>query len=159
VNIMNDPLDLLRPTPAALDESLRRRVFARTVQELRRQRRRQRIQAVAALAALAAAVLLLVTWLPAPQNGQRGRIRPIEPPAAAPESAVALEWQALDRPAEATRLYKQAGDRYLEEDDLESALRSYGGALDAGAADLDVDSDDSWLLMAIKLARKKESEQ
>ncbi len=44
-----------------------------------------------------------------------------------------------------------------EEADPQSALRCYAAALDEGKPDdLNVSADDSWLLMAIKNARKKE---
>jgi hypothetical protein len=77
----------------------------------------------------------------------------------APEApAVALEWKAIDSPQPRPDLYRQAGDRYLDDEgDPESALRCYSQALDAGsAADRAVASEDSWLLMAIKNARQKE---
>lgn len=154
---MHDPLDLLRPENVALDETLRRRTLARTLEAMHTQRRRQRLRSMAALgSALAAGILLLVSLLPSRSVIPRATISQHEP--IRPTSAVALEWQALDRPAEAPRLYKEAGDRYMEEADLESALRTYGSALDASKEDaLDVSADDNWLLMAIKLARKKEN--
>jgi hypothetical protein len=75
------------------------------------------------------------------------------------ESAVAMEWTAVESSQPRPDLYRRAGDRYLDsEADPESALRCYGQALDAGgAADRAVSSEDSWLLMAIKNARQKEN--
>jgi hypothetical protein len=71
---------------------------------------------------------------------------------------VALEWQALEAPAGRPALYRRAADCYLnDEADPQSALRCYAAALDeAGPDDLDLSAEDSWLLMAIKNARKKE---
>jgi hypothetical protein len=86
-----------------------------------------------------------------------GRRSPEE--SVAPETpALALEWQALDSPQPRPDLYRQAGDRYLDdENDLESALRCYGQALNAaGEADRTVAVEDNWLLMTIKNARQKE---
>jgi hypothetical protein len=115
----------------------------------------------AALAAALAACLLLFALVPPPPEAKRVRPAAVgERPAAQPEPALALEWKALDRPQEAKRLYRQAGERYLEEEDYAGAVRCYGGALDAGAAeDLEVAPDDDYLLLAIKLARKKETER
>ena len=80
--------------------------------------------------------------------------------AGTPASAQETEWQALELPGQARALYLQAGDRYMAEDDPAGAVRSYGGALDAGTTDdLEVSVEDNWLLMAIKLARKKENER
>jgi hypothetical protein len=70
--------------------------------------------------------------------------------------AVALEWRAFDAPApHKTALYLQAGDRYVEDGrDLASAVRCYGQAVQtAQAKDLEIDPDDNWLVMALKLDR------
>src|SRR5947209_1802655 len=71
---------------------------------------------------------------------------PPPPPAPGPASAVALEWQAFD--GERRDLYRQAGDRYLREDeDPEAALRCYGQALNgASDKDLAISPDDDYLL-------------
>jgi hypothetical protein len=71
-----------------------------------------------------------------------------------------LEVMAAQAPDERAELYRQAGDRYLEaEADPEAALRCYGRSLDAGGAEgLTVALDDNWLLMAIKDARRRESD-
>src|SRR5262245_2693365 len=156
---MHDPIDLLQPAPAALDSELKRRVFDASVGELRTQRRRQRQRSVVALVFALAAGLMLFTLIPSAPQGKRARAERDDRPVRKFTSAVAIEWQALDRPEESKQLYLLAGDRYLKEDDHAGAIRSYGSALDAGTSEeLEVSADDDWLLMAIKLARKKEND-
>jgi hypothetical protein len=155
---MHDPLDLLAP-PATLapSEMLRQRLFDRTVREVHRQRRRRRLQGLATLAAsFAAGFLTLAALLPPPAAPPP---RQTAGPAAPVAPAVDLERQALDRPEKATELYRKAGDDYLRQGEHADALRCYGNALDEAAPrDLEVSADDSWLLIAIKHARKKEKE-
>ena len=75
------------------------------------------------------------------------------------ETLADLEWQAIDEPAAAAGLYRTAGNRYLEGDDPANAVRCYGNALDADPTDVnEMKDDDNWLLMAIKLARRKEAD-
>ena len=75
------------------------------------------------------------------------------------DSGTDLEWRALDEPAEAPVLYREAGNRYLAADDPADAVRCYGNALDSGSPEAnEVKDDDNWLLMAIKIARRKEAE-
>jgi hypothetical protein len=83
---------------------------------------------------------------------------PVAPAPSHHQSALALEWQAFDSLRERGALYRQAGERYLQEEhDLQSALRCIGNYLDNGTEqDLAISSDDNWLLMAIKVARQKE---
>jgi hypothetical protein len=82
---------------------------------------------------------------------------PQQPPAApAPVLERVAEHTTLD---ERVALLRQAGDRYLHEDnDPEAALRCYTRALDAAPEEARKFSpDDNWLLMAIKNARDKET--
>jgi hypothetical protein len=161
---MHDPLDLLISSPGApADVYLRRRLLDRTLGEVRRGRRWRRFQGVAALAgSFVAGFFTLAALLPPPTAAPD---RPAPPAGAgtgntALVTPVDLEWQALDRPAEASALYKRAGDDYLRQGEHADALRCYGNALDeASPGDLEVSGDDSWLLIAIKHARKKEMEQ
>jgi hypothetical protein len=75
-----------------------------------------------------------------------------------PPPALALEWQAAESLELQPATYREAGDRYLrDENDLASAVRCYANALDSTSEnDLAVRADDSWLLMALKQARRKE---
>jgi hypothetical protein len=158
---MREPCDLLAPHPDRLEPATRRRVLDATLGELRRLRAARRVRATTALAATLAACLLLFALVPPPPQARPVRPAAVgERPPQQPEPALALEWQALDRPQEAKRLYFQAGERYFQEQDYAGALRCYGGALDAGTAeDLEAAPDDDYLLLAIKLARKKEAER
>jgi hypothetical protein len=163
---MHDPLDELlapHPVPAPRPE-----VFDRTVQVLRRQRRVRRIAGIGVLTAAYAAGLLTILACQPPQepsNGQsmtsRGESQSITPPSSPSprpaQMASELEWKALKAPDEAAGLYRQAGDLYLADAEPAEAVRCYGNALAAGnSQDLEVSPDDSWLLMVIKQARKKE---
>jgi hypothetical protein len=154
---MRDPIDLLTPPTAGPDPEQRGRVLAATLGELRRRRRGRRERLVGALAAaVAAAVVLFAVAPPLPRTERLGQ--PIEHSAVEPRPAD-VEWTALDHPEQAKQLYREAGRRYVEEGDFAGAVRSYGGALDAGTADdLEATAEDDWLLAAIKIARRKESE-
>jgi hypothetical protein len=154
---------LAPPTPPGDGAALRQRLLERTLRGLRGRRRRRHLVAAAALLACCAAGLLAPHRTgPAPAPRQRvegkGPAPGVPGPAAPAPSAVALEWQAVEAAGKRPELYRQAADRYLgAEDDPRSAVRCYGLALDDGRAeDLTISPQDSWLLMAIKDARKKE---
>ena len=164
-----DPLERLLAPPASAaggDAALREAVFRRTAGVLRRRRRLLALARGGALAACYLAGLLTTHGLerrpaapspvPVAPPPQAGAPAAHDPPAAV--SALAAEWQAFDSPDRGAELYRRAGDRYLtEEADPLAAVRCYGNALNAGAAqELAFDADDSWLLMAIKDARQKE---
>jgi hypothetical protein len=85
------------------------------------------------------------------------------PKAVAVEAAVNprdLEWRAFDAEddSDRVRLYFQAGDLYLDRfDDIQSALRCYQQAIYHGDSnDLEVNSTDNWLVMALKRDHRKE---
>lgn len=158
---MTDPLETLlgpRPVPAPPLA-----VFAATLRGLRARRRRQRLaQTACLLASCAAGLLLGVALAPDEPAGRPSRPAPAQAVVLAPPRGVDLEWQALEAsaPAESAPLYRGAADRYLEEGDPENAVRTYGHALSQGGpADLELSPEDSFLLMAIKHARKKESNE
>lgn len=159
---MPDPIDLLAPPAAELEPATRRRVLDATLRELRGQRRNSRDRATAALAAAMAAGLLLFALIPPAPQAKRSDSIVEQPIVAPPTPAVVLEWRAIEseQPEKAKDLYRQAGERYLEEGNYAGAVRSYGGSLDEGTAeDLEASPEDDYLLMALKLARKKESER
>jgi hypothetical protein len=157
-----DPLELLTPTPVPpVAGPLRQRLLDRTVVEVRGGGRRRRLQAVGVLAgSFVAGVLTLAALLPPPPSAlpvARTAPKVVADAVAPTVTAVDLEWQALERPTQAAALYRRAGDDYLRRAAHADALRCYGNALDEGTPhDLEVTSDDSWLLIAIKHARKKE---
>jgi hypothetical protein len=99
---------------------------------------------------------------PVPEKPQAQPIAPPDEKAPAPAVdksaplAVALEWKAFDAPgAKRSELYLKAGDRYIEDQrDLASAVRCYSQAVQmAHAKDLEIDPDDNWLVMVLKLDR------
>jgi hypothetical protein len=169
-----DPLEHLLAAPhlPADRAALRQDLLDRTRRILRRRRRLRPLAWVVALAACYTGGLLTMRWVmmshppPGPRPPPAMHVpepapRPLTPPASIPQprpSALALEWAAFDHPGEQAVLYRQAGDRYLdEENDPEGALRCYRRALDTGSGeDLTISPQDSWLLMALKEARQKE---
>jgi hypothetical protein len=157
---MDDPLDMLRPAASPCRAALRQRLLDRTLRELRWQRRLRRLHSLGVLAAsFAAGFLTLAALMPPPPCAPVPSVvwRPVELPIRTAATGVDLEWQALDHPEEAAALYRRAGDDYLRRGAHADALRCYGNALDEGRhGDLEVNSDDSWLLIALKQARKKE---
>jgi hypothetical protein len=152
--------ELLSPPAAEVDAGFRRTVLARTTRLVRRRRRLTQASWWAALAAcfVAGLVASYGIWPSTPPEPPPA-VSKTEPLTPEPATATALEWAAIDHPDRAAPLYQAAGDRYLAEDaDPGAAVRCYGNALDAGSpADLTIQSTDSWLLMAIKDARQKET--
>jgi hypothetical protein len=166
---MHDPLDeLLAPPPVPPPQP---EVFDRTVQVLRRQRRVRRLGGIGVLMAVYAAGLLTILACQPPQELSSGQPRlsreeaqtamlPSTPLPRPGQMASELEWKALTAPDEAAGLYRQAGDLYLADSEPAEAVRCYGNALAAGKTqDLEVSPEDSWLLMVIKQARKKERDE
>jgi hypothetical protein len=151
---------------------LREMLLARTTSVLRRRRWRRRVSIAGALAASFLAGMVTMRFaLPAndpPQPDLAHQPAPsVQSPAlaeakapAAPqrESVLELEWRAFESADKRAELYRQAGDRYLlEHRDVQSALRCYRQALDAGTAEsLTISASDNWLLIALKEARQKE---
>jgi hypothetical protein len=161
-----DPIEaMLRPpSPPPDTDRLRQRVYQRTQRVLRRRRRLRQLTFGAALAASFALGLLTMRVamrppttpdLPA-RSASKGEPQP--PAMPSEEPALAHEWRAFDSDEQRGELYRQAGDRYMtEENDPQSALRCYASALDNGTEqDQAISANDNWLLMAIKDARQKE---
>jgi hypothetical protein len=164
-----DPLDgMLRPQSPPDNEALQQAVYARTQRVLYRRRRVRHFAYAAALLVSFAAGLLAMRVATPPTSAPAPQVAVIPPKESPPpdklaspaeeKSALAQEWQAFDSLKERAALYRQAGDRYMtEENDPQSALRCFSNALDNGTEqDLAISSDDNWLLMAIKDARQKE---
>ncbi|MBY0229131.1 MAG: hypothetical protein K2W96_07640 [Gemmataceae bacterium] len=145
---MTDPLEeLLGPKGPPASEEVRRRVLDRTLKALRR--RPPYVPLGLLMAGLAAGLMLLAG--PSPRASEPETL----PPVAGKPDAVALEWKALDGDRSQ---YVAAGDAYAEEGAPAQAVRCYGHALEK-AEDLEWKEGDSFLLMAIKNARKKEMEE
>jgi hypothetical protein len=168
-----DNLDeLLTPSNAPAERAgMREQLRNETGRVVRRRRWRKPIRNVLALAACYAAGMgtywlirdrtpevqiapPIVMTQPPPTPTKPATIR-IEPP------NITERWASLatevDRRVE---LYRKAGDGYLARDDEMAALRCYRKSLDNSRADDLVirPQDDSWLLMSLKLARQKETD-
>lgn len=153
---MNDPLDdLLTPRPLIPGEGRKHDVLDRTTHALRWRLRWRRLGGVGILVATYIAGLLSVAAVTSPEQEPIVPERIVENVTPVPVPPVALEWRALDQPDEAAVLYREAADRYLEVGDASNAMRCYGNAI-GETRSLEVNTDDSWLLIAIKHARKKE---
>lgn len=181
---MTDPHDdldaLLTPRPAADPPGRRDAVFRATHWQLVRRRWLRRVRTAVTAAALFAAGGV-VGWVgkrtpPAPDAPPAEVIvavavvpvvTPPESPggnlAGSPElplSPTKLETRAelADDPAEAARLYRLAGDRYLNDrQDYPNAARCYRLFLArAGDGGLSPDAADTWLLTSLKNAAFKE---
>jgi hypothetical protein len=156
-----DPLDdLLRPlSPAVPDAVSRRRLLEETTRALRHHRKRRRLASIASLVgAYAAGILTVFAVVPPEIPPHREKVAERRAISVS-DTGADLEWRALDEPAEAPVLYREAGNRYLADGDPADAVRCYGNALDTTPPQtIEVDVDDNWLLMAIKIARRKEAE-
>jgi len=160
-------------------EPLREELLQRTTGLLRRRRRLRRLALAAALAACYAAGILTVQLL-APRSEavekhevvqhlpETEKPKPDSESAPLPAAVVRneddsaltaldLEWKALDSSERRPDLFRKAGDRYLEESDIPSALRCYRSALDFGTEkDWQIATEDNWLFMSLKEAKLKE---
>jgi hypothetical protein len=166
-----DPIEeMLRPSSPADNQTLHQAVYAQTRRVLHRRRRLRQVAYAASLLlsfAVGAGFMRMTTRT---DSGEREAVSPqvtrtdqgpdaTRSPGPSPDdSALASEWIAFDSENHRSEFYRQAGDRYIkDENDLQSALRCYGNALDSGTEqELAISPDDNWLLMAIKDARQKE---
>jgi hypothetical protein len=174
---MNDDFldDLLQPPSleaSAKDAARRADLRARTTGVVRWRRYRRRAFQVA-LAAIFQGVIAtamvaclfasgMITWRQPSQTvaTETREAPPVDAPAMEAPSAVALEWQAFDAPADQQAdLYFQAGQRYFSDhQDFDSALRCYRQAFASAPKErLAVSPSDNWLVMAIKLDCRKEN--
>jgi hypothetical protein len=164
--------DFLEPRPQAkAGDALRNVLRARTTRVIR-WRRRARHAAVAAILLLAYGAGLGTMRLVAPTETPRETqidVAHAAPPVdrqvvqpslatAPPDRPVDNERLAAQQPERRAELLRRAGDMYLaDESDPSAALRCYTQALNAGGvAALEYADSDSWLVMAIKDARRKE---
>ena len=173
----NDPLEcMLSGTPGESSDELREIIRKKTLAVLRRRRWTRRAVWVSGLAGCyAAGILTMAIRLSAespsavsstPQPEPNGQLAPtqstpetVTPKSAQqPETALTLEWQALDSEERQPDLFRLAGDKYLLANDLQSATRCYKGALQ-GASDeeLHITINDNWLFMSLKEAKLEEN--
>ena len=155
---MNDELDeILKPKEVPTAPADRQaRLLAGTMTQLKRTRRLRQVK----MGALWVAVFLIgvsLGWLGLQREPAQLAIQTTSH-ANTPETtplltAAQLELQAekSDDPVQTAHLYRQAGDRFLEAQDLRSALRCYRIHLNEGGPDVHaVLASDSWLLMNLK---------
>ena len=170
---ISDPVDdlLAMHSPPPPGGTFQEALGRRTVKLLRRRRWGRQAALVSALAASYVAGVVTVQRIPkgspprqeemVQQVPSPRSLPPPNPEKAAPavqETAVALEWRAIDSPTPRPDLFRRAGDRYLNEaGDIRSALRCYRNALDSGSeADEKISPNDTWLLIALKEAKQRE---
>ena len=181
----NDDLErLLAPRAGTEPAGLRDALFARTE---RRLVRRLLVRQVAKIAAVAAVFVIgtIVGWatkqepargmpevaaeavpvavvVPVPVPVPQPPPEPSGPVARTPDPPTAseaeLRAETADDPKEAARLYRLAGDKYLNDrSDYANAVRCYRLYLArAGDAGLTLEPGDTWLLISVKNAAFKE---
>ncbi len=167
---MDELDDLLTPRPLPSEPMGMRDVLHGDAARVQRRRRWAiRGRRVAVLACFYAAGLASMQYCRTDDERPPAEVV-VVPPAVVPTSTEAIDpyrhdpperlekWAFLQAGEKRTELYRRAGDGYLGREDVEAALRCYRKALDGGsAADLAVRADsDSWLLMSLKMAKKKE---
>jgi hypothetical protein len=176
---MEDFDELLEPRSTPCSDGVRRNVLNSTVAEVRRTRQRRKRRRIGMAAAVLVCLLVFVGIRigtidltsqrpPRTRGTSSAQISPGAPTGPAAVAPVDEETPAIvlerigetSEPEQRAELYRRAGDRYLEETtDPASALRCYSQALDEGSAeDLNISVNDSWLLMALKMDRRKEKE-
>lgn len=162
--------ELLTPGGEECGTDLRERLLDRTSRHLRFRRRIRNFGKLGVVAAAFAAGLILTPLLREPNVVERMVIVqvPVESESHGPANPqdmrrltpaeVELEAERTLAKDESSRLFREAGDRYLnEEQNHEAALRCYRNFLDeAGEADLPVADSDTWLLTSLKNARLRE---
>ena len=158
----DDLADALRPAFAPPDHHRREAVLRQTLGLLRR-----RVLLRRAAAAVGAVGLFLIGgvagWVvkptPAPAVVRQEaphpppQVDPSSPRESEPLSAAELELKAelADDPADAARLFRQAGDRFLADRDYDNAARCYRRHLNAADDEARrASADDSWLLLSLK---------
>jgi hypothetical protein len=171
----NDPLDdFLREPPAlAIDDSRKKAVFEQTRLLLTRRAGGRWPLAIGVAAAIALAfvsgyfvarsqyqAVLSVPDLVERDVPEAPEIAPEPQIVQAPPNPRALEWSAFDadHDRDRVRLYFQAGDLYLnQQNDVQSALRCYQQAIHyCDASELEIDASDNWLVLALKRDHRKE---
>src|SRR5262245_41615432 len=124
---MNDPVEdfLERKSTTSPPQQLREDLLRQTTCLLRRRRRWRRAGFLAALAGCYLAGLVTVRLLPAAEreplvvqehpspDQNKAPVPPVM--VEARKNPVALEWEALENPEKQAELYRQAGNRYAQE--------------------------------------------
>ena len=155
---MNDELvDILkqRGVPAAPSE-VKVQLLSATMSQLKRTRRIRKVQQGAMWTGvfLIGVSLGWLSWQRSPeQHAMQAAPRATipEPPRLLTAAQLELQAEKTDDPIQAAQLYRQAGDRFLEANDLRSALRCYRIHLNEGGQESrQIMAHDSWLLINLK---------
>jgi hypothetical protein len=155
---MNDELDdILKPGEVSAAPAERQaQLLVCTLAQLKRARRLRQVK----MGALWVAVFLIgvsLGWFGVQrepsqvvvQTASQAKTR--EAPPLLTAAQIELQAEKSDDPVQTAQLYRQAGDRFLEAQDLRSALRCYRIHLNEGGPDVHaVMASDSWLLMNLK---------
>lgn len=160
-----DPL--LSPRETSTNGALREKLFLQTSSHLRRRARVRMLGRIVGVIAAFAGGMLLMSFLREPiPVGQIVVVQSVEvkppgeemPVRQLTPAQVELEAEQALAKQDSIRLFREAGDRFLrEEQNLEAALRCYRNFLDdATASDLALADSDTWLLTSLKNARRKE---
>ena len=154
--------DLLSTPPGNSPRDRRDIVWQQTSRALRRQKVRRDVTRIASYALLIG-LGACAAWLLKPTHHPTELAAHQSPPQPAP-TVVARTAQQLELDAERTdevvlsaQLYRQAGDRYLDQgNDIRSAMRCYRLHLDLqGDRGLQALATDSWLLLSLKRAHSQ----
>jgi hypothetical protein len=162
--------ELLTPK-SGTNEELRQAILSRSLRSVR-WRHRQRLAARGAVCAVCFLAGAATVWLrPArepdvvtvfvreessPVANAPGS--PVEPRRLSP-GELELEAEKTLVKADSARLFREAGDRYVNERaDYQSALRCYRNFLDEASPEAcTVSAEDTWLLTSLKRAREQET--
>lgn len=163
--------ELLSPRTGSTNEALRQTILLQSSRSIRwqhRQRQAARI-GVCVVCFLAGAATVWLRPSPEPEMVTvfvREEAAPVAGAPGLPAVAPRLSPGELELEAEKTlvkadsaRLFREAGDRYVQERaDYQSALRCYRNFLDeAGPEERNVTPEDTWLLTSLKRAREQET--
>lgn len=159
---MNDDLEQLLHLPALEPAAPERQeaLLAVTHRQLQRTRRTRQVLRMGLVAMVFVGGLGLGSLLfkPMPEGARLLPTQSVPAPATPLLTAAQLELEAekADQAPRSAQLYRQAGDRFLEAQDIQSALRCYRLHLtEGGQAARPVFTSDSWLLMSLKTNRNE----
>ncbi len=164
--------ELLAPSRECGNGKLREALLNRTTRRIRLQHRLRHVRMAGLFSLVFVGGMAAATALFGPRQAERLVVvhvpveveKPSPAPAAPAQrlSPAEIELQAERTLArnESSRLFREAGDRYLrEEANLEAALRCYRNFLDeADEVNMALTDTDTWLLTSLKNDRRKETE-
>lgn len=153
--MMDELDDILKSREVPLMEAAGQETLVqRSMKQLHRRRHlRQAVRGVGMVLLLGAGIALGFMLSPKPNDMALSTVQATEPEVSPLLSAAQLELEAEKAltASLASQYYRQAGDRFLEAQDIRSALRCYRLHLaEGGQLARQVANSDSWLLLSIK---------